>query len=86
MESARMAAADAEGRPLQQFARGAGVWWCLTVFGALLLLCATIIHHEQTFEPNDLYEARQLPQVARCVLALGRAAWELPGYAGPCPW
>jgi hypothetical protein len=56
------------------------------VFGALLLLCATIIHHEQTFEPNDLYEARQLPQVARCVLALGRAAWELPGYAGPCPW
>ena len=43
------------------------------------------VKQRDTFEPNDLYERRHLPAVSRCILALGRAAWEIPGYCGPCP-
>ena len=37
------------------------------------------------FEPNDLFERRNLPHVVRAILALGRACWEVDGYRGPAP-
>ncbi|XP_064473260.1 muscle-specific protein 20-like [Ornithodoros turicata] len=36
------------------------------------------------FQTVDLWEKRNLPQVAQCLLAVGRACYMHPEYTGPC--
>ena len=38
---------------------------------------------EEVFQTPDLFEARNVPQVALCLFSLGRATQNHPDYAGP---
>ena len=39
--------------------------------------------HEE-FTTGDLFEAKDMRQVTICLSALGRKAYDLPGWDGPC--
>ena len=38
---------------------------------------------EEVFQTPDLFEARNIPQVALCLFSLGRATQKHPDYQGP---
>ena len=42
------------------------------------------VEDRDIFDTDDLFEAKNLSQVVLCCRALGRAAYSVEGYAGPC--
>lgn len=39
---------------------------------------------QDNFTTDDLYDNKDMPQVVRCLLALGRQAYFIPDWNGPC--
>ena len=42
------------------------------------------VHDRDNFDTSDLFEDKNLNQVRICLINLGRAAYEIEGYSGPC--
>ena len=64
-------------------AQTAAVGWEVgRLFSLIVELCA-VTRHQESFQTPDLFEGRNLAQVALCLYSLGRATQRHPEYTGP---